>query len=325
MGDDGVEVRLALQGLTDIHCHGALGAEFGNDADGSIRAAAHHRETGTQTVIASLVSASPEVLERRVTTLGTLVRAGVIGGIHLEGPFLALGRAGAHDHGALALPDAALVTRLAEASADAGAPGALKHWTFAPELPGTDDLVRALADHGILPAIGHTDGTADDVERTLGLVTALTGREGLITHLFNAMPPLHHRAGGPVAAALSAASRGEAVVELITDGVHVSPEVVRFVFDTIGPDRIALVSDAMTATGLGAGDYRLGSLDVRVDAGVARVRLPEGGVGAIAGSTAALADCVRWAVEVARVPFEDAMRAATLTPQRVLGGSAAAA
>ncbi|MGB7819092.1 MAG: N-acetylglucosamine-6-phosphate deacetylase, partial [Ornithinibacter sp.] len=143
----------------------------------------------------------------------------------------------------------------------------------------------------------------------------LQGGPALVTHLFNGMPPLHHRSGGPVAAALTAAARGEAIVELITDGVHVAPEVVRMVFETIGPDAVALVSDSMAATGLGDGTYRLGSLDVEVTDGIARTT----DTGAIAGSTSTLADCVRWAVEVAGVDPADAERSASITPARALG------
>ncbi len=139
-----------------------------------------------------------------------------------------------------------------------------------------------------------------------------------MTHLFNAMPPLHHRAGGPVAAALSAAARGEAVVELVADGVHVAGEVVRMVFETVGPDGVALVSDAMAAAGLGDGTYRLGSLEVVVAGGTARTC----DTGAIAGSTSTLAECVRWAVDVAGVHEPEAVTAASTTPARALGLSA---
>jgi N-acetylglucosamine-6-phosphate deacetylase len=304
-----------VRGLVDIHHHGAAGAEYGLDEQGSRRAAAHHRAAGVEHLVASLVSAPAAALEAQVATLAPLVADGTLAGIHLEGPFLAEGRRGAHDPAALADPDPRLVERLAAAAADHGAPGAVRQMTFAPERPGADALVRALVAHGIRPAVGHTEADAATVAATLGTVGDLQGAPGLVTHLFNAMPPLHHRAGGPVAAALAAAARGEAVLELITDGVHVAPEVVRMVFDTVGPDNVALVSDAMAATGLGDGSYRLGSLDVVVDGGTARTT----DTGAIAGSTSTLADCVRWAVDVAGVPEADAVRAATRTPALALG------
>ena len=303
-----------VSGLVDIHCHGAVGAEFGATEDGSRSAVAHHHDAGVATLVASLVSAPAQDLLAQVETLAPLVADGTLAGIHLEGPFLAYDRRGAHDPAALAHPDPALVDRLAEAVALAGVPDALRHVTFAPELPGAGDLVRTLVEHGIRPSVGHTDADAATTERALADIAELQGAPALVTHLFNGMPPLHHRAGGPVAAALAAAARGEAVVELIADGVHVSAEVVRMVFETVGPDHVALISDAMSATGLGDGTYRIGSLEVAVDEGTAR--LTDGG--SIAGSTSTLADCVRWAVEVAGVPEADVARAATLTPARAL-------
>jgi N-acetylglucosamine-6-phosphate deacetylase len=304
-----------VSGLVDIHQHGAVGAEYGVDEEGSRRAAAHHRAEGARLLVASLVSAPAEVLEQQVATLAPLVTDGTLAGIHLEGPFLAGARRGAHDPAALADPDPVLVERLAAAADAHGAPRALRQMTFAPELPGSEALVRTLVALGIRPAVGHTDADAACTARTLATIADLQGGPALVTHLFNAMPPLHHRAGGPVAAALAAAARGEAVVELVADGVHLAVEVVRMVFETVGPEHVALVSDAMAATGLGDGCYRLGSLEVVVAGGTARTR----DTGRIAGSTTTLADGVRWAVEVAGLPRADVLVAAGRTPARALG------
>jgi N-acetylglucosamine-6-phosphate deacetylase len=304
-----------VSGLVDIHCHGAVGAEFGLDPVGSVAAARFHREAGASAVVASLVSASDRDLRDRVGVLAPLVADGTLAGIHLEGPFLSQARRGAHDPAQLRDPDLALVEELVEVAAAAGAPGAIRQVTFAPEREGSEALVRALVAHGIRPAVGHTDADALLVGRTLAEVASLQGAPALVTHLFNGMPSFHHRAGGPVAAALSAAARGEAVVELITDGVHVAAEVVRMVFETVGPDAVALVSDSMAAAGLGDGSYRLGSLTVDVTDGTARTT----DTGAIAGSTSTLAHCERWAVEVAGVDPADARAAASVTPARALG------
>lgn len=309
----------AVPPLTDIHCHGAIGHAFGDSEDGSRAAAAHLAARGIPTVVASLVSAAPETLLTQVRTLAPLVADGTLLGIHLEGPFLAQECRGAHDPALLCDPDPALLERLAAAAAELGAPRAIRQLTFAPERPGSLDLVRTMAALGILPAIGHTAATAEQVAETVGAVVAATGRPALITHLFNGMPPFHHRSGGPAAAALSAAARGEAVVELIADGVHVAAEVVRMVFDTLGPERVALVSDAMAATDLGDGDYMLGSLPVRVAGGTARIIREDGAEGSIAGSTSTLADCVHWAIEVAGLDRDDVIRAATLTPRGIIG------
>ena len=303
-----------MRDLVDIHSHGAVGAEFGLDAEGSRRAAAHHDASGSGTLVASLVSASNSDLHERVAVLAPLVADGTLAGIHLEGPFLSLARKGAHDPLQLRDPDTALIEELVELAASLGAPAALRQLTFAPEREGSDALVRTLVAHGIRPAVGHTDADAALVGRTLAEVARLQGAPALVTHLFNGMPTFHHRAGGPVAAALTAAARGEAVVELIADGVHVAPDVVRMVFETVGPDAVALVSDSMAATGLGDGTYQLGSLTVEVTDGTART-----GSGSIAGSTSTLADCVRWAIDVAGVDRLDAERSARVTPARALG------
>src|SRR5699024_6919307 len=145
--------------------------------------------------------------------------------------------------------------------------------------------------------------------------SALAGspRRPTITHLFNGMRPIHHREPGPVPPALAAARRGEAVVELIGDGAHLAPGIVRDVFELVGADNIALITDAMAATGMADGEYRLGSLDVVVAGGVAR--LAEGG--SIAGGTAHLLDVVRITAQ-GGVPLVDAVRAASLTPAEII-------
>lgn len=307
--------------LLDIHAHGAVGTGFGATTEDSRRAVAFHAEQGIRIGAASLVSGTRERMVAEVRALAPLVADGTIGGIHLEGPFLAEACRGAHDPEVLRDPDPALIDELAGVLADAGAPGAIKHVTFAPEREGSEALIRCFAEHGIVPAIGHTAATGDEVTRTIALAHEVCGRPPLITHLFNGMPAFHHRSGGPAAAAISAGSRGEAFVEIIADGVHVAPEVVRMVFDSVDPEHIVLVSDAMAATGLGDGAYRLGSLDVQVVDGTARIRSADGSLGSIAGSTSTVADCVRWAIDVAGIPEEAVLRAATDNPARALGAA----
>lgn len=304
--------------LVDLHCHGALGHEFGGDVGGSAAAAAHHRAAGVGSLVASLVSGTPDTLVAQVATLAPLVASGDLAGIHLEGPFLSEERRGAHDPSVLTDPDLALVETLAATCAEAGVPDALVQWTFAPERTGSGELVAALARHGILPAVGHTDASASVVTSTLTAIADACGRPPLVTHLFNGMPPFHHRAGGPVAAALACAARGDAIVELIADGVHLAPDVVRMVFETVGPQRIALVSDAMAATGLGDGTYSIGTLEVDVADGVARLADGGSGRGSIAGSTSTLADCVRWCIDEVGLPEADVLTAASATPATVL-------
>lgn len=306
-------------GLVDIHCHGAVGATFGSDTEDSRRAAAHHRAAGSTGLVASLVSGSAARMTAEALALAPLVADGTVLGLHLEGPFLAPSCRGAHDVRALRDPDPGFIERLAAALADAGAAGAIRQVTFAPELPGAYGLIRTLAEHRIVPALGHTAASAEQLRDAVDTVLEVCGVRPVVTHVFNGMPAFHHRAGGPAAAALSASARGEAFLEVIADGVHLAPEVVRLVFDAVGAEQVVLVSDATAATGLGDGGHRLGGLDVVVAGGTARLRRTDGRPGAIAGSTRTLADCVRWAVDVAGIAEADALTAATRTPLRALG------
>lgn len=299
-----------LPGLVDIHCHGGAGGEFGPDAEAGRRAAAHHHASGTTTLVGSLVSAPAETLVRGAHALAGLVSAGELAGIHLEGPFLSTARCGAQDPAALVDADPALVDRLADA-----AEGALAHMTWAPERPGGDAVPAALAAAGALAALGHTDTDYPGAARALRSAVGQGVRGGLplATHLFNGMPPLQSRAPGPVAAAVAAAARGEAVVEVIADGVHLDGGTVRMVYDTVGPDHMALVSDAMAASGLPDGAYTLGGLEVNVRG--REVRLANG---SLAGGVSVLLDQVRWLVRDLGVPLADAVRAAATTPARAL-------
>lgn len=305
------ESAWVLPGLVDVHNHGGAGSGF-PDADpaGCRTAAAHHRAHGTTTMLASLVSAPFAVLEERVAVLADLVADGAVAGVHLEGPFLSLHRCGAHDPSALATGDVAALERVLRAGR-----GAVRSMTLAPEVAGYPDVVDVLRAHGVLPSLGHTDATsaafADGVRR------AGVGRLS-VTHLFNGMSPFDHRDPGAVPAALEAAARGDAVVELIADGVHLHPDTVAAVYGLLGADRIALVSDSTAAAGMPDGRFRLGALEVDVTDGVARVAT-DSGDGAIAGSTATLLDVLRHAVRVAGVPVADAVRSASAVPAALLG------
>ncbi|MDT7617019.1 MAG: N-acetylglucosamine-6-phosphate deacetylase [Pseudonocardiales bacterium] len=324
---------LLLPGLVDVHCHGGAGHGFPDaGADGVRAAAAHHLAHGTTSLLGSLVSASGETLLERVRLLAPLVDTGELAGIHLEGPFLAAAQCGAQDPSAIVPGDPGLLARLLDAGA-----GHVRSMTLAPETPRYRDLLAVMQRHGVVPSLGHTDASA--AATTAGIAQA--GQRPLsATHLFNGMPPLHHRAPGPVAACLAAAGRGAMVLELVADGVHLADETVAMVFDLVGPDRIALVTDAMAAAGMSDGRYRLGALDVDVADGVARLAaqigrpaeragerapdgtglVPGGGVERpLAGGTARLIDVVRRVVRHAGVPLPAAVTAATATPARLLG------
>lgn len=285
-------------GFVDLHGHGGGGHAF-DDGPEAIRAGrAVHRRHGTTSAIVSLVTAPLDVLARRAGVVAELTRTDSdILGSHLEGPFLDPAHRGAHDPGALASPvdvDALLT---------AGG-GTIRQVTLAPELPGAFDAIRALTAAGAVAAVGHTGADA--------ALTAAAFDAGarILTHAFNAMPGLHHREPGPVGAALS---DGRVTLEIIADGVHLHPDIIRIAF-AAAAGRIALVTDAMAAAGADGGRYRLGGLDVTVTDGVAR--LDDGGT--IAGSTLTQDRAVRVAV-AAGVDVREALRAATATPARAIG------
>jgi N-acetylglucosamine-6-phosphate deacetylase len=324
-GDPGaaaVPGSILLPGLVDLHCHGAHGSDFAEGSEEGARAAATYLHSrGTTTLLASLVTGAPADLVRNLKVLRSLAEEGLIAGSHLEGPFLSGHQCGAHDPALLLEPDLDLAGELLEAAGPT-----LASLTLAGELPGASGLADLLTARGVIPSLGHTAadhaGAASFLERAAaGLASDPSGggfgsgrRRPTVTHLFNAMPSMHHRAPGPVSACLSAARAGKAVVELIADGVHLAPETVKTVFELVGAENIALVTDSMAATGLADGQYRLGTLAVTVEGGVARVD----STGAIAGGTATLLDVVRSAV-AAGVSLQDAVRSAASVPAGVLG------
>jgi len=305
-----------LPGLVDAHCHGGAGGEFGADEGSALRAVEHHHRGGTTSLLGSLVSNSQEALTKGVATCAALVARGELAGIHLEGPFLSMERRGAQNPAALCDVDAGLLEGLAQTAAGAGAPGAIAQMTFAPERPGAADLPALLGAHAVLSAVGHTDCDAETAWAALraGLDEAPRGGRPLVTHVFNGMPPLHHRVPGPVSACLAAAARGEAVLEVIGDGVHLAPATVRMLFDLVGAQGICLITDAMAASGMPDGAYTLGGQDVIVAGRTAR--LAEGG--SIAGGVATMLDVVRWCVQAAGIPLLDAVTAASSTPSHAL-------
>ncbi|MFC7376715.1 N-acetylglucosamine-6-phosphate deacetylase [Brachybacterium sp. GCM10030268] len=309
---------LILPGLVDLHCHGGGGASF-PDASGPrdmLTAVREHRRHGTTSLVASLVTAPAAVLRDRVRDLAGLAADGEIAAIHLEGPFISADRRGAQNPEHIVAGDPDLVRELAEIAG-----GALATMTVAPEAEDADAVIEALAEVGTVPSLGHTDGSSAAMTRAVALSREQLRREHgrsprpTATHLFNGMRPIHHRDPGPVLAALDAAARGDLVAELIADGVHLDARTVAHVFAVAAEDAVVLVTDAMAAAGMPDGQYRLGALDVTVDAGVATLT---GGT-SIAGGTAHLLDVVRLAVTEAGVDLARAVHAASAVPAGVLG------
>jgi N-acetylglucosamine-6-phosphate deacetylase len=288
-------------GLIDIHNHGGAGSSYGDSAEAIRTARRLHLEHGTTRQLLSLVTASPEVLISQIHLAAAEIRRDpTILGIHLEGPFLARDYCGAHDPALLRDPDPNLVEQLLDA-----ADGTLREVTMAPERAHFAESARLLRDAGVVVAVGHTAATFEQARM------AIDGGATLLTHAFNGMPGVHHRAPGPVFAFVEDSGSW---LEVINDGAHVRPEVIRMLCG-LAPGRVALVSDAMAATGVGDGRYRLGDLDVVVEGGVARLTQGD----AIAGSTITLDVAVARAVQDVGLSPRAAIEAATAVPAQILG------
>ncbi|ALV35008.1 N-acetylglucosamine-6-phosphate deacetylase [Streptomyces sp. CdTB01] len=291
-----------VPGFVDIHNHGGGGASFTSGTVEDVLHGIHtHRLHGTTTLVASTVTGDMDFLAQRAGLLSELAEQGDIAGIHFEGPFISPCRKGAHSEELLRDPDPAEVRKLIDA-----ARGQARMVTLATELPGGIDSVRLLAEHGVIAAIGHTDATYEQT------VQAIDAGATVATHLFNAMPPLGHRAPGPIAALLE---DERITVELIDDGTHLHPAALQLAFHRAGAGRVTFITDAMDAAGFGDGRYMLGPLEVEVSEGVAR--LVEGG--SIAGSTLTLDRAFKRAVTVDRLSVEDVVAAISANPARLLG------
>jgi N-acetylglucosamine-6-phosphate deacetylase len=296
-----VRGRRLVPGFLDLHGHGGGGFAYDDGGDDLDRALATHREHGTTRSVISLVANPVPQLRASLSTVADLAQSDpLVLGAHLEGPFLALGRRGAHNAAFLIEPNLAVLDELLNA-----ARGTLRQVTLAPELDGALEMVDVLVEAGVVVAMGHTYADFAIAQK------AFDRGVRLLTHAFNAMSGIHHRAPGPVVAAFE---DERVILELILDGVHVHPDVATLAFRS-APGRVALVTDAMAAAGSTDGDYQLGSLNVAVRDGLALLR----GTDTIAGSTLTQDRALRVAITESHLHEVDAVAALTLTPARVLG------
>ncbi|MGB3829434.1 MAG: N-acetylglucosamine-6-phosphate deacetylase [Ornithinimicrobium sp.] len=299
--DDTIQTQILSPGFVDGHCHGGAGSAFSDvDAVATRHTLRAQRSGGATSVVASVVTAPLDDLRRQVESLADLVESGELAGIHLEGPWLSPHFAGAHAPHLLLEP----TPRDIQTLLDAGR-GHLTMVTLAPELPGGMDAVRQLSKAGVVVAIGHTDADFDTTRN------AADAGASVVTHLFNAMRPVHHRAPGPVVAALN---DERLLIELVADGHHVDPTVLALAARS-ARGGFSLVSDAMAAAQAPPGRYRLGALEVDVGSdGLPRLV----GTEQIAGSTLTMDHAVRVMV-AAGLPLSSVLAAATSRPAAALG------
>jgi len=294
-----------LPGLIDTHVHGTHGDDVMLDgADGIRRISARFPQYGTTAWLPSTISARhPELL----AAIGWCIEAqenpadgAEIVGLHVEGPYINMKRKGAQPAEGVRDPDFGEVRELLEA-----ARGQMRVMTLAPELPGGLELIRLLVREGVIASLGHSDATYDQA------LEAIVAGAAHATHLFNAMPPIHHRDPGLITACLNEPS---ILAEVIPDGVHLHPHIVRLALRHKGADRVALITDAFSATGLSDGEHTLGPH--RVSVRDAWCTLPDG---TIAGSILTMNYAVRNAMEFAGVSLVEAVRMSSLIPAGVAG------
>ncbi|WP_240034789.1 N-acetylglucosamine-6-phosphate deacetylase [Glaciihabitans arcticus] len=293
--------RVVTPGFIDLHAHGAGGHGYDSGPDEMRAGVAVHRAHGTTRSLVSLVANPLATLRTSLATIAELSRTDpTVLGSHLEGPFLAADRRGAHNLDFLRDPSLSDIDDLL-----AAADGTLRLVTLAPELPGAMEAIDAFVAAGVTVAIGHTEASYDLARE------AFDRGASMLTHAFNAMPGIHHRAPGPVVAAFE---DERVTLEIILDGQHVHPDVAALAF-TAAPGRIALVTDAMAAAGSTDGDYTLGSLTVSVVNGLAVLR----GTSTIAGSTLTQDAALRIALDRTSIAPAAVVAALSSTPARAIG------
>jgi N-acetylglucosamine-6-phosphate deacetylase len=288
---------IAVPGFVDLQVNGFGGVDFSSaDAAGYRRAGEALLATGVTAFQPTFITAPEADL---VAALAEVPEDGIgprVLGAHLEGPFISPDALGAHPAAAQRDPDRRLLERLLAA-------GPVAHVTLAPELPGALELIDLLCERGIVVSLGHSNATAAEAHE------AFDRGARTVTHLFNAMRPFGHRDPGLAGVGLA---REDVVVQLILDGHHVADEVAQVVWRSAA-GRVALVTDAIEAAGIGDGHYRLGSVDVEVKNGV--VRRPDG---VLAGSVVTMLESVR-NLHALGASLPDALAAASAVPARVTG------
>jgi N-acetylglucosamine-6-phosphate deacetylase len=291
-------------GLIDVHTHGADGADLMDGGDAVVRMARFYVEHGVTGFVPATVTAPFDSIAAAAAgvraAMGTAHGGARVLGVHIEGPFISRERLGAQSPDYALAPTAPAVARLLEIAGDV-----TRIVTLAPESPGAIEAIYSLVLEGMVVSLGHTVATEAQAQ------AAFDAGATQVTHLFNGMPPFHHREPGVVGAALMA--RGVRA-EIIADGVHLAPTTVRLALAAKGIDGILLVTDSMAATGCPDGEYDLGPMRAIVRDGEAR--LPSG---ALAGSTLtmerALVNVARWT----DAGLGGAWQMASLNPARQLG------
>jgi N-acetylglucosamine-6-phosphate deacetylase len=293
---------LILPGFVDLQVNGAFGVDVASESQRLPELSVALLSTGVTSYLPTVISSPEGIYEEALPAIGAVAGGASSGaavlGVHLEGPFINLQKRGAHASAYIARPDAELLARLLDL-------GPVRMITLAPELEGAEKLISLAANRGVVVSAGHSDIA---FEAAYG---ALDGQVSGVTHLFNAMSAMHHREPGLPGAAFA---HPRAVCGLIADGLHVHPEMVGLAFRMLGPDRVCLVTDAIAATGMEDGEYRIATRTVYADGGVPRL-----GSGAIAGSVLTMKDAFKNILAFTGCTIPEAARMTSTSPARLVG------
>ena len=299
------EDAVVVPGFIDQHIHGAGGSD---GMDGTVKDISIIANTvaaeGTTSFLVTTMTQSPENITKAMQAVKEYKEQGIskgakVIGVHLEGPFIAAKFKGAQPLEYVASPDVAVFDEYNKASGNA-----IRIVTLAPEVAGSEDLIRHLTENGIVSSIGHTGAKYEDIDN------AISAGASNVTHTYNAQSPLHHREIGVVGTAML---RDELNCELIADTIHVSVPAMRLLVKNKPLDKLSLITDAMRAKGLPDGISELGGQTVYVKNGEARLE-----DGTLAGSVLRMNRAVQNMVEKVGVPFTQAVDYATINPARML-------
>ncbi len=289
-------------GFIDLQVNGAFGVDVATMPENLPNLSESILSTGTTAYLPTVITAPEALYERTLPALAAEIntpRSGAMPlGVHLEGPFINIDKKGAHPAANIASPDTSYLERLTELAP-------VRMLTLAPELDGANGLMEIAKNRGVAVSAGHSDASFEVA------YDALDRSAAGVTHLFNAMSPLHHRDPGLPGAAFA---HPRAVCGLIADGLHVHPEMAALAFRMLGPDRLCLVTDAIAAAGMGDGEYSLATRKVYVEGGIPRL-----GSGAIAGSVLAMNEALRNILAFTGCTIAEAVRMASSTPARLIG------
>ena len=295
--------RVASPGFIDVHIQGAGGADVLDSSEESLRTMAKTclRFGVTSFLATTVYKPGQQNSHLRVAArcTGQDLGGARLEGIHLEGPFISPVKRGMIQPDSICNPDFNELDNILNVT-----DGTLRIMTIAPELENNQQIIRRLGDEGVVASFGHSAATLEQTEQ--GISAGICH----VTHLFNTMPPLHHREPGPLPAILES----DLDAQIIPDGVHVHPSVLRLACNMLGCDRVIAITDGMQAMGLPEGIYEYNTLRYRSVHGTARYE-----DGTLIGTALGMNQCLKRLKQHARFSWEQTMRTATVNPARVLG------